>query len=157
MLKGVEAFASWARKDGISGLRLEVGWAVQNYLVGLVDLSCCPHCGLSRKPIYAGQKGWALKLKPKANFLFKPISKSGLGFDRKPASMVGLDAGLGSLDLVTQPNFGLLINVQEGKVSVFLPSQSAQNTLPVMVLFSANIGSGLAYYSGETGGSSSGV
>jgi hypothetical protein len=72
--------------------------------------------------------------------------------------MVGLDAGHGSLDLVTQPNFGLLINVQEeGKVSVFLPSQSAQNTLPVMVLFSANIGSGLAYYSGETGGSSSGV
>jgi hypothetical protein len=47
--------------------------AVQNYLVGLVDLSCYPCCGLSRKPIYAGRKGWALEPRPKAISCLNPF------------------------------------------------------------------------------------
>lgn len=97
--------------------------------------------------------GCALKLKPMANFLCKPKSKLALGSKRKPASMVGLDAGLGFLGMVTQHSSSLLKNeLEEG---TFLPSQSAQYASPELVMFLENVGRGLAY-SGDTDDSSSG-
>lgn len=91
-------------------MRLDVEWAVRNFLVGLEELGCYPHCGPSHKLVR--RKGWAFQLKPRSKFIFKPKPKPCLVSDRK-------EVGLGSSAPDPQPSFGLLKKTQEE--GLFLP------------------------------------